>query len=80
MINTLFCDKIFHWKRRIHQRWVGTILTHEYYQVILKFSCFAERGGFSLKSIKKGSSQGGGFSAMGPAADVWYSPVLSVAS
>jgi len=26
--------------------------------------------GFSLKSIKKGSSQGGGFSAMGPAADV----------
>ena len=41
---------------------------------------FAERGGFSLKSIKKGSSQGGGFSAMGPAADVWYSPVLSVAS
>ena len=42
------------------------------------FSCFAERGGFSLKSIKKGSSQGGGFSAMGPAADVWYSPVLPV--
>ena len=49
-------------------------------KLFCKFSCFAERGGFSLKSIKKGSSQGGGFSAMGPAADVWYSPVLSVAS